>query len=99
MANRNRNRKNILPAGRPPNISEKKWKAIWDWLNENALDPKDVTLEDLLEIPGIGPRTVEKLKELESDDPCQQRDEVQRGIKNIRRRRREENLDPGRTLH
>ena len=72
---------------------------ILDWLNAHGLDPEDVTLEDLLQIPGIGPRTVEKLKAIESDDPCQQRDDVQRGIEKIKRRQREENLVTGRTLH
>ena len=99
MANRKRNRKNILPAGRPQALSEKKWLFILDWLNAHGLDPKDVTLEDLLQIPGIGPRTVEKLEEIESDDPCQQRDDVQRGIEKIKRRQREENLVAGPTLH
>ena len=99
MASRKRIRKNMFPTSRPRNISEKKWKAIWDWLNEKGRGPKRVTLEDLLQIPGIGPRTIEKLQAIEPDDPCRQRDEVQRGIKNILRRRREENLHPGRTLH
>lgn len=72
---------------------------ILNWLNAGGLDPKDVPLEDLSEIPGIGPRTVAKLKAIEPDDPCQQRDDVQRGIERIKRRRREENLVAGRTLH
>ena len=72
---------------------------ILDWLCAHGLDPKDVTLEDLLQIPGIGPRTVEKLKEIEPDDPCKQQNDVQRGIEKIKRRQREENLAAGRTLH
>ena len=99
MARRNRIQKNLFPTIRLPNISEKKSKAIWDWLDERGLDPKDVTLKDLLKIPGIGPRTVAKLKALEPDDPCQQQNDVQRGIEKIKRRQREENLAAGRTLH
>ena len=99
MARRKRSRKNLFSASRLPNISEKKSKAIWDWLNTHGLDPKDVTLDDLLQIPGIGPRTVEKLKALEPDDPCKNRNDLQRGIKKIKRRQREENLAAGRTLH
>ena len=72
---------------------------ILDWLRAHELDPEDVTLEDLLQIPGIGPRTVEKLKALEPDDPCKNRNDLQRGIKKIKRRQREENLAAGRTLH
>lgn len=72
---------------------------ILDWLRAHGLDPKDVTLEDLLQIPGIGPRTVEKLKALEPDDPCKQQNDLQRGIEKIKRRQREENLAAGRTLH
>lgn len=99
MARRKRSWTNLLSASRPQALSEKKWMLILDWLNAQGLDPEDVTLEDLLQIPGIGPRTVEKLEAIESDDPCQQRDDVQRGIEKIKRRQREENLVTGRTLH
>ena len=72
---------------------------ILDWLHAHGLGQKDVTLEDLLKIPGIGPRTVAKLKAIEPDDPRKQQNDVQRGIKKIKRRQREENLAAGRTLH
>jgi DNA polymerase-3 subunit alpha len=57
-----------------PGIGETSGQAVIDWREAEIaaarLDPDDMTWDDLLAVPGIGPGTVAKLKAFcESDDP------------------------------